>query len=96
MDSERRFYDPQGQLDPELVEVWAEAFYQGLMKMMNGFYGRADMAEVLASMRNVPFNLLTARELEGEAAEIIELALDYVNAIAAREIEYLQAYLGKL
>jgi len=96
MDSEHRFYDPQGKLDPELIEVWAETFYQGLMKMMNGFYGRADMAEVLTSMQNVPFSRLTAQELEGEATEVIELALEYVNAIAAREIEYLQAYLGRL
>ena len=81
--------------DSEQIEAWAESYYQGLLQMMNGFYAQADMDEVLASMQAIPFHRLATQELDGESPEVIELAMQFINDIAAREIEYMQAYRGQ-
>lgn len=80
--------------DSEQIEAWAESYYQGLLHMMHGFYAQADMDEVLASMQAIPFHLLATQELDRESPEVIELAMQFINDIAAREIEYMQAYRG--
>ena len=90
-----RFALIAGSPDPDEIEVWAENYFQGLLQMMNGFYARADMKQVLESMQAIPFHRLTTQELDGESAAVMELAIHFINEIAAREIEYLQAYLSK-
>jgi hypothetical protein len=96
MKVDSRFYDQEGRLDPELVELWAEGFCQDLLNIINGFYARVEMDEVLQRMQDMPFQRMAAEQLEGLSDEVIVLALDLVGTIAAREIEYLQAYRGKL
>lgn len=93
MQIESRFNLIDGEPDPEQLEIWAEGFFQGLLKMMNGFYARADMQEVLASMQAAPFERLATQELAGESPEVIDMAVGFIQMIAQREIEYLQLYL---
>jgi len=78
--------------DREQIEEWAESYFQGLLTMMNLFYSRTDMSEVLKSMEAIPFNQMAAKELEDESLEVIELAMTLIDEIAAREIEYIRAY----
>jgi hypothetical protein len=89
-----RFDLIDGVPDYEQVEAWAEIYFQGLLQMMNGFYAQADMNEVLKSMQAIPFHRLATQELEGESSEVIALAMQFINEMAAREIDYMQAYLG--
>ena len=88
-----RFALVNGAPDSQQIEEWAESYFQGLLTMLNLFYSRTDMSEVLKSMEAIPFNQMAAQELDGESLEVIELAMDLINEIAAREIEYIRAYL---
>lgn len=88
-----RFKLVNGVPDSEQIEEWAEQYFQGLLTMMNLFYSRTDMAEVLKSMEAIPFNQMAAQELAGESPEVIEIAMALVDEIAAREIEYIKAYM---
>lgn len=90
-----RFTLIDGVPDHDQVEAWAEDYYQGLLKMMNGFYAQVEVNEVLKSMQAIPFNRLATQELNGENPEVIQLAIQFINEIAAREIEYMQAYMGQ-
>jgi len=87
-----RFNLIDGVPDAEQIEEWTENYFQGLLKMMNLFYSRTDMAEVLKSMEAIPFNQMAAQELAGESLEVIEMAMNLIDEIAAREIEYIRAY----
>jgi hypothetical protein len=89
-----RFGLIEGRPDAEEIEAWAESYFQGLVQMMQGFYAQADMDEVLSSMQAIPFHRLATQELDGESPQVIELAMQFINDLAAREIEYMQAYLG--
>jgi hypothetical protein len=80
--------------DSEQIEEWAESYFQGLLQMMNHFYSRADINEVLKSMEAAPFDQMAAKELEGESPEVIAVAMKLVNEMAQREIAYIKAYLG--
>jgi len=88
-----RFALVNGVPDSEQIEEWAESYFQGLLTMMNLFYSRTDMSEVLKSMEAIPFNQMAAQELDGESLEVIEIAMNLIDEIAAREIEYIKAYL---
>ena len=89
-----RFALVNGVPDSEQIEEWAEGYFQGLINMMNVFYSRTDMAGVLQSMEAIPFNQMAAKELEDESLEVIEIAMTLIDEIAAREIEYIRAYVG--
>lgn len=88
-----RFALVNGAPDIEQIEEWAEGYFQGLLSMMNLFYSRTDMSEVLKSMEAIPFNQMAAQELDGESLEVIEIAMELIDKIAAREIEYIKAYM---
>ena len=89
-----RFALVNGVPDSEQIEEWAESYFQGLVNMMNVFYSRTDMVGVLQSMEAIPFNQMAAKELEDESLEVIEIAMTLIDEIAAREIEYIRAYVG--
>lgn len=88
-----RFSFVNGEPDIEQIEEWTESYFQGLLTMMNLFYSRTDLSEVLKSMEAIPFNQMAAQELEGESLEVIEIAMNLIDEIAAREIEYIRAYI---
>lgn len=90
-----KFLLADGMPDVAAIEEWAEVYYQGLIRMMNGFYARADMSEVLASMKNIPFDDFVAKELTGASGRVIEIARDIIRDIADREIEYIKSYVNK-
>ncbi len=93
MEHTSKFELIDGEPDLEQIEEWAEDYYNGLLNMMKPLWGLADINDVLKSMAGIPFNKLVTEELAGESATLIKLAIDQVNQIAAREIEYIKAYM---
>lgn len=89
-----RFNLIDGIPDAEQIEEWAETYFQSLLRMMNLFYSRTDVTEVVKSMEAISFSQMAAQELAGESLEVIEMAMDIIDEIAAREIEYIRAYQG--
>jgi hypothetical protein len=79
--------------DLEQIEEWSENYYNGLLNMMKPLWGFADINDVLKSMAAIPFEKLVSEELSGESAIVIKMATDQIKQIAAREIEYIKAYM---
>ncbi|MEA4926735.1 MAG: hypothetical protein VB084_15685 [Syntrophomonadaceae bacterium] len=79
--------------DSEQIEEWAEAYFESLLRMMNLFYARTDLTSVLESMEAIKFSQMAAQELAGETPEVIATATKMIDEIAAREIEYIKAYM---
>jgi hypothetical protein len=88
-----RFKLVNGVPDSEQIEEWAEEYFQSLLRMMNLFYARTDLPSVLESLEAIKFSQMAAQELVGETAEVIEIAVNIIDEIAAREIEYIKAYM---
>ena len=49
------FLLPDGSPDMPALNEWAEEYYQTLMGMVKGFYARAGVQDVVAGLRNIPF-----------------------------------------
>ncbi len=88
-----RFLLPDGSPNMPALNEWAEEYYQTLMGMVNGFYAQADIQDVIASLRNIPFEQFVSQELSDAGETIVGIAVTLVKEIAEREIEYIRAYL---
>jgi len=88
-----RFEHIDGIPDIEQIEEWAENYYQSLLTMMNPLFSHVNMNDVVDSLSAIQFNRLVSEELTGESAEIIKLAMECVEKVADREIEYIKAYI---
>lgn len=88
-----RFNLVNGVPDREQIEEWAEEYFQGLLRMMNLFYARTDLTSILENMEAIKFSQMAAQELDGEPPEVIKIAVNIIDEIAAREIEYIKAYM---
>jgi len=95
MEPVSRFNLINGVPDSEQVEEWVESYFQGLLKMMNPFYSKVNLKEVLNSIKAIRFDQLAAKELAGESPQIIEMATNLINEMAKSEIEYMEAYVEK-
>ncbi|MDD3365354.1 MAG: hypothetical protein PHZ03_10270 [Syntrophomonas sp.] len=93
MEHTSKFNIIDGVPDLEQIEEWAEDYYNGVLSMMKPLWGFIDINDVLKSMAGISFDKLVTEELVGESAAVIKLAIDQVNQIAAREIEYIKAYM---
>ncbi|NLN86720.1 MAG: hypothetical protein GX133_03820 [Syntrophomonadaceae bacterium] len=87
------FLLPDGSPDMPALNEWAKEYYQTLMGMVNGFYAQADIQDVIASLRNIPFEQLVSQELTDAGDTIVEIAVRLVKEIAEREIKYIRAYM---
>ncbi len=87
------FLLPDGSPDMPALNEWAEEYYQTLMGMVKGFYAQADIQDVIASLRNIPFEQLVSQELTDAGDTIVEIAVRLVKEIAEREIKYIRAYM---
>ncbi|MDD4803392.1 MAG: hypothetical protein PHF24_10740 [Syntrophomonas sp.] len=79
--------------DQEQIEAWAEEYYRNLLSMMKPLWSKADINDVLKSLEAIPFDKLVSEQLTEESAAVIKLAVDQVKQTAAREIEYIKAYM---
>lgn len=82
-----------GTPDTDAISDWAEEYYSSLMRMTEGFFAQANIDDVVASMRNIPFDHLVAKELSGSGEAVVGIAITMVREIAEREVSYIEAYL---
>ncbi len=87
-----KFDHHDGQPDREQVELWAEKCFGSIYNLLNGFFCKVDVAEVLCRMELVPFDELVCAQLEGESQVVIDIATAKVQELTELELDCLRAY----
>lgn len=88
----RKFSDLNDNINFELVEEWCEEYFQNTLGMLNAFFAKLAPAEVIERLKTVPFADMAVEQLEDEIDEVREYAIRKMNALAASELEYYEAY----
>jgi hypothetical protein len=89
----RKFEHKDGKPDEMQVEEWTETYFFNLMTVLNSFLSHVDVAEAVIRLKSIPFDQLVREELEGEQAEVLEIASARINELAEAEIAFLESYI---
>lgn len=92
MINDRKFSDLQDNIDFNRVEEWCEEYFQTTLAMLNVFFGKLDLADVIERLKTVPVADMATEQLENELDEVKKFAADKMQLLLASEIEYYQAY----
>ncbi|HPF43587.1 MAG TPA: hypothetical protein PKV15_02705 [Syntrophomonadaceae bacterium] len=87
-----KFESVNGKPDEEQVLNWTDAYFFNLMNIFNSFLSHLDVQEAASRLRVIPFDQLTAEQLEGESEEVINLAVARIKELLEAELEFMDAY----
>lgn len=76
----------------EQIINWADTYFFNLMNLFNAFLCRLEVGEAASRLSLIPFHELVAEQLEGEAQETIDIAVERVKELLETELEFMQAY----
>lgn len=96
MYQKQKFNFVNGIVDEEEIEMWVEAYLSKLMNLFNGFFSQVDAKEAVSRISIIPFEKLLLEQLEGESAEVIEIAVAKLRELVHLELDILNGYIEKL
>lgn len=92
MINDRKFSDLNDTIDFNRVEEWCEEYFQTTLAMLNVFFGKLALADVIERLRTIPVAEMAAEQLENELDDVKKFAAEKMQDLLASEIEYYKAY----